>query len=148
MCLGQKQAIWRCRDCMSPPTLCRSCMRNSHLTNPFHRIECWIGTFFRRVHLWEVGVYILVPHHSTVQACATLRFQISALEQIPVLYTAPPHSSWIPQIPVDSLWIPCGIHRESSPNVTKCNVLHFFVTHSLWIPCGIHVESTRNPHES
>jgi hypothetical protein len=69
---------------MSPPTLCRSCMRNSHLTNPFHRIECWIGTFFRRAHLWEVGVYILVPHHSTVQPCATLRFQISALEQIQV----------------------------------------------------------------
>lgn len=57
-------------------------MRHSHVANPFHRIECWTGTFFRQAHLWEVGVYILVPHQSKATSCATLHFQINALEQI------------------------------------------------------------------
>ncbi|KAF8800671.1 hypothetical protein BYT27DRAFT_7018735, partial [Phlegmacium glaucopus] len=33
------------------------------------------GTYFRPAELWEVGVYILIPHHAESPLCATLRFQ-------------------------------------------------------------------------
>ena len=36
-------AIWRCRDCILATPWCWTCMCNSHLENPFHRIEGWNG---------------------------------------------------------------------------------------------------------
>ena len=57
-CIGH----WRCEDCIERKLLCRVCMWRSHLSNPFHRIECWTGTHFRKAALWEVGVYLLLPH--------------------------------------------------------------------------------------
>ncbi|KAF9471119.1 hypothetical protein BDN70DRAFT_820446, partial [Pholiota conissans] len=54
-CPTENFAIWRCRDCMSPPPLCRGCMRRTHLANPLHRLECWNGHYYRNANLWEVG---------------------------------------------------------------------------------------------
>src|ERR1700678_1559027 len=48
-------AVWRCRECISPTLICRLCMRSSHRENPFHRIECWNGSYFRRAELSEVA---------------------------------------------------------------------------------------------
>jgi hypothetical protein len=81
-CQEAKIAIWRCRDCSCPPLLCRGCMRNTHFTNPLHRIECWNGKYFRVAHLWEVGVHLLVPHHGKSQLCASLEFQTTHLEDL------------------------------------------------------------------
>ena len=78
-CAGNKQAIWRCKDCTLSPLLCRSCMRRSHLHNPLHRIESWTSSFFRSAGLWEVGVYILVQHHGGVP-CKSLSWQKDTLE--------------------------------------------------------------------
>jgi CxC2 like cysteine cluster associated with KDZ transposases len=55
-------------------------MRVTHRQNPFHRIECWTGTHFRRAELWEVGTYILVEHHTDQPICQALNFQIKYLE--------------------------------------------------------------------
>jgi hypothetical protein len=33
-----------------------------------------MGTHFRDAELWEVGVYLLIPHHSDEQLCPTLRW--------------------------------------------------------------------------
>lgn len=62
-CTKQNIAAWRCRDCTAAQILCRGCIRNIHLDCPTHRIEVWTGTYFRSAELWEVGLYILIPHH-------------------------------------------------------------------------------------
>jgi hypothetical protein len=80
LCPDRKQAIWRCKDCTFPLILCRSCMRHSHQINPLHRIECWTGKYFRAANLWEVGGYMLVPHHNILPLCKTLATQKNMLE--------------------------------------------------------------------
>src|SRR5271168_4065029 len=65
-------AVWRCRECISPTLTCQSCMRSSHRENPFHRIECWNGSYFRRAELSEVGVYLFIRHYTGVAVCDTL----------------------------------------------------------------------------
>jgi hypothetical protein len=55
-------------------------MRVTHRQNPFHRIECWTGTHFRRAELWEVGTYILVQHNTDHPICQALYFQMQYLE--------------------------------------------------------------------
>src|SRR5271163_2251439 len=65
-------AVWRCRECISPTLICRSCMRSSHRENPFHRIECWNGSYFRRAELSEVGVYLFIRNYTGVAVCDTL----------------------------------------------------------------------------
>jgi len=48
-------------------------MRRSHEENHFHRIQKWNGSFFQPAELWEVGKYILIPHHTGEPICDTLR---------------------------------------------------------------------------
>lgn len=55
-------------------------MRTSHKPAPFHRIECWNGSYFRPASLWEVGSYILVQHHDEGHLCDTLVFQTNFLD--------------------------------------------------------------------
>jgi CxC2 like cysteine cluster associated with KDZ transposases len=75
-----KVARWRCRDCTMGRILCRGCMRDRHMECPLHRIEVWTGTYFRPAELWEVGVYVLISHHSDRALCDTLQFQESILQ--------------------------------------------------------------------
>ena len=81
-CSQGTRAIWRCIDCTLSHTLCRHCMRHTHRQSPFHRIECWTGSYFRRAALWEVGAYILVEHHTNVPVCEGLKFQMEFLERL------------------------------------------------------------------
>ena len=74
-------AIWRCKDCCLARPLCRNCMRTTHWDNPFHKIERWTGTYFRSAELWEVGTYVLIPHHEGKPVCERLQRQQRALEQ-------------------------------------------------------------------
>lgn len=80
-CDKQRRAVWKCKDCSIPLLQCRFCMRHSHLSNPFHHIECWTGNFFRPAQLWEVGSYILVTHHMQAGLCDTLSTQKRILER-------------------------------------------------------------------
>lgn len=57
-------------------------MRATHRPNPLHRIEKWTGKYFRRAALWEVGSYLLIPHHSGEPLCDALNWQIDCLEQV------------------------------------------------------------------
>ncbi|PPQ76341.1 hypothetical protein CVT24_008129 [Panaeolus cyanescens] len=80
----QSLAIWRCKDCFLSTPKCRSCTRNDHLINPFHRIECWTGTYFRPAWLHEVGVYLCVPHapdSRPTTRCPDLQDTISLMER-------------------------------------------------------------------
>ncbi|KAF9033343.1 hypothetical protein BJ165DRAFT_1309566, partial [Panaeolus papilionaceus] len=78
---GPQAGIWRCTECFDPQTLCRSCMRNRHMSNPFHQIECWMGDHFRPAALWEVGVFVAISHHNeeTRQQCKTRQSLINVV---------------------------------------------------------------------
>ena len=77
---SESVAQWRCDDCIGGKLLCRFCMRHSHFSNPFHRIEYWTGTHFRRAALWEVGVYLTSPHQNG-GICPNLVWQKEMLEK-------------------------------------------------------------------
>ncbi|KAF8221961.1 hypothetical protein L208DRAFT_1325044, partial [Tricholoma matsutake] len=79
-CSFNKQAIWRCVNCLLGRTPCRICMWVTHRQNPFHRIESWTGTHFHRAELWEVGTYLLVQHQTDQPICNALQFQMEYLE--------------------------------------------------------------------
>ena len=79
---GRKVAEWRCDECIGGKLLCRSCMRHAHSANPFHRIECWTGTHFRKAALWEVGVCLILPHQNGPSICANLSWQQDMLEKL------------------------------------------------------------------
>ena len=79
-CSKEHMALWRCRDCSIPKMLCRACMRVSHASNPFHRLEHCISTNFRKADMWEVGGYLLVKHHIHQGLCDTLRDKMDQWE--------------------------------------------------------------------
>jgi hypothetical protein len=51
------------------------------MESPLHKIQAWTGTFFRSAELWEVGVYILLPHSAGPPMCQWLQFQQEMLER-------------------------------------------------------------------
>ena len=55
-------------------------MQLTHWDNPLHRIEVWMGKYFRAAALWEVGGYLLVPHHIGNKLCSTLVEETAMLE--------------------------------------------------------------------
>ena len=67
---------------MFPTTQCRKCVRELHFHEPFHRIECWTGKFFRPAAMWEVGGYVLIRHHGDHGLCDTLKWQKEHLEDL------------------------------------------------------------------
>lgn len=76
-----KLGRWRCRDCTLGRVLCRGCIRDRHMDSPLHRIEIWTGSCFRPAELWEVGVYMIIPHHTIPVICDTLKFQEGILSK-------------------------------------------------------------------
>jgi hypothetical protein len=83
-CRHCKNALagWRCKDCVLASPLCRGCMRQYHRENPFHRIEHWNGSYFRPAALCEVGLYLLVQHHTGEQICERLRNKCNEIDLV------------------------------------------------------------------
>lgn len=71
-------AFYRCRTCHRNQLLCCGCMRNTHRTYPFHRIEQWNGSFFQRTALWQVGVQLIVPNSEG--PCDCMSYQIALID--------------------------------------------------------------------
>ena len=65
--------VWRCRDCILATPWCWTCMRNSHLENPFHRIERWNGAYYHPAKLRDVSTYLFIQHHIGEEKCETLK---------------------------------------------------------------------------
>ena len=55
-------AVYRCVDCSFSRVLCRSCINETHYSNPFHRVQKWTGFFFERIPLSELGRSIKLGH--------------------------------------------------------------------------------------
>ncbi|KLO05566.1 hypothetical protein SCHPADRAFT_946616 [Schizopora paradoxa] len=57
---------YRCRDCYFSSPVCAQCIGNQHRSNPFHNIEVWTGTHFRRSSLAEAGFTLHLMHPDAV----------------------------------------------------------------------------------
>ena len=130
----QSMGKWRCQDCMDGKLLCRCCMRRTHWGNPFHRIECWTGTYFRKAALWEVGVYLSLKHQDAPSICPNLRWQHQILEmyqkqkdKTDELHNAPSSCCPIPE-PDFRMFEPepepeCDAEEEKAGDATTMRVL-------------------------
>jgi hypothetical protein len=58
--------LYRCGDCFGSLPCCQSCLLQTHITSPFHRIQHWNGQFFQAAQLVNLG-YILHSGHSGLQ---------------------------------------------------------------------------------
>ncbi|KAJ7884172.1 hypothetical protein B0H14DRAFT_2339297 [Mycena olivaceomarginata] len=56
------QILYRCTDCMHGSLYCGSCVKHLHASMPFHRIERWENSWFRRCSLKSLGVRIQLGH--------------------------------------------------------------------------------------
>ena len=77
---SERQCRWRCKECFLAQPLCRTCMRHTHMKQPFHRIERWTGTHFQSADLWQVGVYLRLGHTDLSTPCEYLLWQDNQLE--------------------------------------------------------------------
>ncbi|KAJ7433324.1 hypothetical protein B0H11DRAFT_2248022 [Mycena galericulata] len=64
----------RCKDCMGGgELLCAACIRERHKQLPFHRIQKWDGSFFKRMTLKQAGLRIQLGHcHERDVRCLAL----------------------------------------------------------------------------
>lgn len=44
------------------PLFCDICIREQHIHSPFHRIEVWCGTYYKRAALWQTGLTLHLGH--------------------------------------------------------------------------------------
>ncbi|KAJ7131489.1 hypothetical protein C8R43DRAFT_895982 [Mycena crocata] len=64
------ETIYRCRECFKAPLFCAKCIVNNHEANPFHQIEKWDRTHFRRVSLESLGLVVQTCLQSGARRCA------------------------------------------------------------------------------
>ena len=55
---GDGQALYYCGDCFLSPLYCRSCVLAAHSRTPFHQIQEWSGSYFRRTSLSKLGLLL------------------------------------------------------------------------------------------
>ncbi|TFK61216.1 hypothetical protein BDN72DRAFT_778500 [Pluteus cervinus] len=55
-------ALYRCRDCFSPPLRCASCIVVDHVHNPLHRVERWNDKFFESTSLYFLDLVVHLGH--------------------------------------------------------------------------------------
>lgn len=61
---GPSPALYRCLECFFSIPSCRQCITTSHIHSPFHHIQCWTGTHFKRTSLSSLGLFLHLGHAS------------------------------------------------------------------------------------
>ncbi len=61
-CDGDTVRLHRCRDCFDGHPVCRKCITEAHHSNPFHAIESWTGTHFRKSSLIDLDFKLYLMH--------------------------------------------------------------------------------------
>ncbi|SJL12496.1 uncharacterized protein ARMOST_15923 [Armillaria ostoyae] len=56
------QGQYRCVSCFDGRMLCARCIVNDHHAMPFHKVEEWTGTYFKRTTLADLGLIIQLGH--------------------------------------------------------------------------------------
>jgi hypothetical protein len=64
MCLAcnNRQTAWKCTECVGCNNFCDDCIRVSHQSMPYHRVEHWNGAFFEPAWLCQANVVIHLGH--------------------------------------------------------------------------------------
>lgn len=64
---GDDSAVFRCPECFHSHLLCRTCILATHINIPFHYIQEWTGTYFKRTSLANLGGIVPLGHSG--QSC-------------------------------------------------------------------------------
>ncbi|KAJ3555786.1 hypothetical protein NP233_g12126 [Leucocoprinus birnbaumii] len=67
-CGSGGSAQYRCLECFHSIPVCSSCIQRQHVQHPFHRIQLWTGTHFKKSSLHELGFTLYLGHGG--EACA------------------------------------------------------------------------------
>ncbi|SJL19078.1 uncharacterized protein ARMOST_22686 [Armillaria ostoyae] len=59
---GLEQGQHRCLSCFDGRMLCRMCIIELHQAMPFHRVEGWTGSYFKKISLGDLGLVIQLGH--------------------------------------------------------------------------------------
>ncbi|KAK0211960.1 hypothetical protein IW262DRAFT_1301412 [Armillaria fumosa] len=59
---GLEQGQHRCLSCFDGRMLCRTCIIELHQAMPFHRVEGWTGSYFKKISLGDLGLVIQLGH--------------------------------------------------------------------------------------
>ncbi|KAK0471641.1 hypothetical protein IW261DRAFT_1344265 [Armillaria novae-zelandiae] len=59
---GLERGQHRCLSCFDGQMLCRTCIIELHQAMPFHRVEGWTGSYFKKISLGDLGLVIQLGH--------------------------------------------------------------------------------------
>lgn len=57
------QALFRCLECFDHSPRCSHCITEGHYHQPFHHIQKWVGGFFERCSLYDLGQVMYLGHN-------------------------------------------------------------------------------------
>ncbi|KAK0443016.1 uncharacterized protein EV420DRAFT_1649433 [Desarmillaria tabescens] len=57
-----EQGKHRCLSCFDGQMLCRACIIERHWGMPFHRVEVWNGSYFKKISLGDLGLVVQLGH--------------------------------------------------------------------------------------
>ncbi|KAH6901080.1 hypothetical protein BKA70DRAFT_1375132 [Coprinopsis sp. MPI-PUGE-AT-0042] len=78
--LESPHALWRCKECVGCPLLCKSCCATDHIPLPLHRVEVWNKHHFSPSWLWKVGACVNL---CATKTCQPLPSAISPSDDLP-----------------------------------------------------------------
>ncbi|KLO04656.1 hypothetical protein SCHPADRAFT_840384 [Schizopora paradoxa] len=61
-CTADSIRLHRCRDCFNSAPVCQKCIIEEHRSNPFHAIETWTGTHFKKSSLEDLQSALHLMH--------------------------------------------------------------------------------------
>ncbi|KAI0686696.1 hypothetical protein C8T65DRAFT_590939 [Cerioporus squamosus] len=81
----QHAPAFRCKECVGGDMLCQECLVDTHAHLPLHRVQKWEGTFFKKVALRDLGLF-LRPAHLDGSKCLTCRPGPEGLTSVTVIH--------------------------------------------------------------
>ena len=74
--------LYRCQDCFGSPVCCKTCLLETHISAPFHRVQHWNGEFFQSTKLMDLGYLLHLGHgcHACPHSNSTSETVICAVD--------------------------------------------------------------------
>lgn len=90
---GTGVGSFRCHECFHSDLLCKSCILATHIHLPFHHIQEWTRTHFKRTSLATLGATITLCHRGKPcpncipsPGCATVIVHINGIHHVRIQY--------------------------------------------------------------
>ncbi|KAF7308831.1 CxC2 domain-containing protein [Mycena kentingensis (nom. inval.)] len=96
---GLSPAEFRCTECYACGLVCKTCILDMHTASPFHWVQQWTGTFYRRVALKSLGLRVQLGH-PVGEVCS---FRLLGPKEFLVI-----HRNGIHEVSIDF----CGCHAH------------------------------------